>query len=319
MKLFTSAALCLAALLMAGTAEAQVVTIVTTPAGSYTNSAGTAMAKVISEKSKLHAIVQAQGGAGLEPVEAGNADIGLGNSFDTTFFVNGTAYYAGNGKKTNLRQVATMLPYRVGVFVRADSDIKTLADLKGKRISGGFNAQKTIGRLVEAELANGGLTYDDVQKVLTPNVRRAAGDFMAGKVDALFFAVGSAVIKQAAATLGDLRVLPIDTSPAAVKRLKEMLPNSYVLTIKPQRGLVGIHEPTPVIANDMDVFTNKNVKDEVIYHVVKALHDNKAMLVSVFKPFVLFEPKRMAGAIKDVPFHPGALKYYEEIGIAPKQ
>ena len=318
MKLFTTAALGLAGLLMAGTAEAQVVTIVTTPAGSYTNSAGTAMAKVISEKSKLHAIVQAQGGAGLDPVEAGDADIGLGNSFDTTFFVTGTAYYAGKGEKKNLRQVATMLPYRVGMFVRADSGIKTLADLKGKRVSAGFNAQKTIGRLVEAELANGGLTYNDVEKVLTPNVRRAADDFIAGKVDALFFAIGSAVIKQAAATLGDLRVLPIDTSPAAVKRMEEMLPNSYVLTIKPQRGLVGIDKPTPVIANDMDVFTNKNVKDEVIYNVVKALHDNKAMLVSVFKPFVLFEPKRMAGVIKGVPFHPGALKYYKEIGIAPK-
>ena len=318
MKLFTSAALCLAGLLVAGAAEAQVVTIVTTPAGSYTNSAGTAMAKVISEKSKLHAIVQAQGGAGLDPVEAGDADIGLGNSFDTTFFVTGTAYYAGKGEKKNLRQVATMLPYRVGMFVRADFGIKTLADLKGKRVSAGFNAQKTIGRLVEAELANGGLTYNDVEKVLTPNVRRAADDFIAGKVDALFFAIGSAVIKQAAATLGDLRVLPIDTSPAAVKRMEEMLPNSYVLTIKPQRGLVGIDKPTPVIANDMDVFTNKNVKDEVIYNVVKALHDNKAMLVSVFKPFVLFEPSRMAGVIKGVPFHPGALKYYKEIGIAPK-
>jgi uncharacterized protein len=319
MKLFTTAALCLAGWLMASTADAQVVTIVTTPSGSYTNSAGVAMAKVVSEKSKLHAIIQAQGGAGLDPVEAGNADIGLGNSFDTTFFVTGTAYYSGKGAKPNIRQVATMLPYRVGMFVRADSGIKTLADLKGKRVSAGFNAQKTIGRLIEAELANGGLTYDDVEKVLTPNVRRAADDFIAGKVDTLFFAIGSAVIQQAAATIGDLRVLPIDTSPAAVKRMEEMLPNSYVITVKPARGLVGIEAPTPIIANDMDVFTNKNVADDVIYNVVKALHDNKPMLVGIFKPFGAFEPGRMAAVIKNVPFHPGALKYYKEIGIAPKQ
>jgi TRAP transporter TAXI family solute receptor len=288
MKLITTAAVCLAGSLLVSTANAQVVSIATTPSGSYTNSAGVAMAKVISEKSTLHAIIQAQGGAGLSPVEAGSADFGLGNSFDTTFFVTGTAYYSGNGPKKNIRQVATMLPYRVGMFVRADSGIKTLADLKGKRISAGFNAQKTIGRLVVAELANGGLTYDDVEKVLTPNVRRAADDFIAGKVDALFFAIGSAVIKQAAATLGDLRVLPLDTSPEAIKRMREMLPNSYVIIVKPARGLVGISEPTAVIANDMDVFTNKNVSEDAVYKVVKALHDNKPMLVSIFKPFGLF-------------------------------
>ena len=318
MKIMTIAAAGLAGSLMASAANAQVVSIATTPTGSYTNSAGVAMAKVISEKSTVHAIIQAQGGAGLGPVEAGTADFGLGNSFDTTFFVTGTAYYAGGGLKKNIRQVATMLPYRVGMFVRADSGIKTLADLKGKRISAGFNAQKTIGRLVTAELANGGLTYDDVQKVLAPNVRRAADDFISGKVDALFFAVGSAVIKQAAATLGELRLLPIDTSPAAIKRVQDMLPNSYVITIKPRHGLVGIHEPTTAIANDMDVFTNKNVSAEAVYKVVKALHDNKPMLVSVFKPFALFDPRHMATPIKDVPFHPGALKYYKEIGLAPK-
>ena len=52
--------------------------------------------------------------------------------------------------------------------------------------------------------------------------------------------------------------------------------------------------------------------------MVKALHDNKPMLVSTFKPFVLFNPKHMATPIEGVPFHPGALKYYKEIGIAPK-
>ena len=317
-KAMTAAALFIAGALMTTAASAQVVSFATTPSGSFTNSAGAAMAKVVSDKTKLRAIIQAQGGAGLEPVNAGNADFGIGNSFDTTFFATGTAYYKGQRPKTNVRQAATMMPFRVGMFVKADSGINTLADLKGKRVSAGFNAQKTIGRLVEAELANGGLTYDDVQKVLTPSVRRAADDFIAGKVDALFFAVGSAVIKQAAATLGPLRVLPIDTTPAAVKRMVDKLPNSYVIVVKPRPGLEGIDKPTPVIANDMDVYTNKNVPDDVVYKVVKALHENKEALVKIFRPFALFNPKRIATVVKDVPFHPGALKYYKEIGLVPK-
>ncbi len=181
-----------------------------------------------------------------------------------------------------------------------------------------MNSQKTIGRIIAAHLANAGLSYNDVQKVLTPNVKRGADDFIAGKTDALFFALGSAAVKQAAATVGGLRVLPIDNSPKAIERMEEVLPGSYVSNVKPRPGLEGIDKPTNVVAFDMALFTNKNVSDKVVYEVVKALHDNKAALVAAFKPFALFDPKHMSVVVKNVPFHPGALKYYAEIGIAPK-
>jgi TRAP transporter TAXI family solute receptor len=318
MKRYVTAVFCLMAFAMASPASAQVVSIVTTPTGSYTNSAGAAMAKVISDKTKIHAIVQAQAQSGMYAVEAGNAEFGMGNAFDTAFFVTGTGEYEGHGPQKNLRQVAAVLPYRVAMFVRADSDIKSLAELKGKRVSAGFGSQKTIGRIIAAHLANAGLSYNDVQKVLAPNVKRAADDFTAGKTDVLFFALGSAAVKQAAATVGGLRVLPIDDSPKAIERMEEVLPGSYVLKVSPRPGLEGISKPTDVVAFDMALFTNKKVSDDVVYTVVKTLHDNKAALAAVFKPFGLFKPEHMSVVVKNVPFHPGALKYYKEIGIAPK-
>jgi len=318
MKVFRTAIFCLAAVMMAGTASAQVVSIVTTPTGSYTNSAGAAMAKVISDKSKIHAVVQAQAQSGFYAVQAGTAEFGMSNAFDVGFYVTGTAEYKGKGPQKNVREVAAMLPYRVAMFVRKDSPIKSLADLKGKRLSAGFSSQKTIGRIIAAHLANAGLSYDDVQKVLTPNVKRGADDFIAGKTDALFFAVGSAAVKRAAATVGGLRVLPINDSPAAVARMEKVLPGSYVTVVKPRPGLAGITKPTNVIAFDMALFTNKNVPDDVVYTVAKTLHDNKKALVGIFKPFVLFRPDHMSVVVKHLPFHPGALKYYKEIGIAPK-
>jgi len=313
--LFSTCALVLA--LSAG-AAAQTVSISTTPAGSFTNSAGAAMAKVISEKTKIHAVTAAQAQQGQIPVDSGAAEFGMSNSFDATFFVTGTGDYQGQGEHKNLRLVASLIPYRVAIHVRADSDIKTLKDLKGKRVSSGFNAQKTIKRIIAAHLANAGLSYKDVVEVLTPNVSRSAQDFSAGKTDALFFALGSAAVKQAAATVGGLRVVPIDSSPDAINRMEAVLPGAYVIEVKPSPAIEGLSKPTKVIAFDMAFFANKSVPDDVVYQVTKALHDNKAALAATFRPFNLLNPANMAKTVKGLTFHPGAAKYYREIGLLPK-
>ncbi|MGE0036082.1 MAG: TAXI family TRAP transporter solute-binding subunit [Xanthobacteraceae bacterium] len=309
---------CVLVLALPVAASAQPISISTTPSGSFTNSAGAAMAKVITEKTKVRAVIQAQAMQGQVPVDAGTADFGLSNSFDVSFYVTGTGEYQGQGEHKNIRLIASLTPYRVAMHVRADSDIKTLADLKGKRISSGFNAQKTIKRIIEAHLANAGLTYKDVSEVLTPNVSRSAEDFTAGRTDALFFAVGSAAVKQAAASVGGLKVLPIDASPDAVQRMETILPGSYVIEVKPSPTIDGISEPTKLVAFDMVFFANKGVPDETSYQVTKALHENKSLLAATFRPFNLFDPEQMAKPVKDLQFHPGALKYYREVGLMPK-
>jgi TRAP transporter TAXI family solute receptor len=306
------------ALLATGSAAAQTVSIVTTPSGSFTNSAGAAMAKVVSEKTKLRAVLQAQALQAMISVAAGTAEFGMGNAFDTTFYVTGTGEYEGRGQHKNLRNVATLVPYQVALHVRTDSDIKSIADLKGKRVSSGFNAQKTIGRIIAAHLASAGLSYDDVVGVLTPNVSRSAEDFSAGKTDVLFFALGSAAVKQAAATVGGLRVLPIDDIPEALARMQTLLPGSYSLEVKPSPAFEGISKPTKVVAFDMVLSTHDQVPEQVVYEVTKAIHQNKEALAATFAPFKLFAPDKMAKPVQAVEFHPGALKYYREIGLVPK-
>jgi TRAP transporter TAXI family solute receptor len=304
--------------LLIGAASAQTISISTTPAGSFTNSAGAAMAKIITEDTKRRAVIQAQNQQGHGPVDAGDADFGMSNSFDLTFFVTGTGDYEKQGPHKNIRVVGSLIPYRVAMHVRADSDIKSLKDLKGKRIAGGFNAQKTIKRIIAAHLANAGLTYKDVTEVLTPNVRTSASDFIAGKTDALFFAVGSAVVKQAAASVGGLRVLPVDTSPEAMKRTDAWLPGAYTLEVKPARNIEGISKPTELVAFDMVFFANPKMSDDVVYDVTKALHDGKPKLAKTFRAFNLLDPSKMAKPVQGTQFHPGAIKYYKEIGLMPK-
>jgi TRAP-type uncharacterized transport system substrate-binding protein len=65
-------------------------------------------------------------------------------------------------------------------------------------------------------------------------------------------------------------------------------------------------------------FTRKDVPDETVYAIAKALHDHKNELVATFRPMALFQPDKMAKPLEGVPFHSGALKYYQEIGLVPK-
>jgi TRAP transporter TAXI family solute receptor len=318
MKALATAVCCLVVPLLAGTATAQTVSVITTPPGSFTHSAGAAIAKVITEKSKIRAILQAQAASAVIAVAAGTGEFGMGNAHDTTFYVTGTGEYEGQPPKPNLRNIGPLSIYRVALHVREDSPMRHIKDLKGKRVSAGFTAQKAIGRIIEAHLANAGLSYDDVQKVLVPNVRSSADDFIGGKTDVLFFALGSAAVKQAAASVGGLRVLTIENTPEARERMQKVLPGSYVLNVKPAPNIEGIKEPTNIVAFDMQFFTNKDVSEDIVYAVTKALYQNKAALVEAFRPMAMFDPKKMAKPLQSVPFHPGALKYYQEVGLVPK-
>ena len=313
MKSLRVVALC--APLLAGAAGAQTIGIVTTPAGSFSNSAGQAIAKVLVEKAGLRAVVQAQASTGFEEVESGSADFNVSNSFDATFYSTGTGEYEGRGRQPAMRYVGSLIPYRVAMHVRADSRINSITDLKGKRVSSEFNAQKTIGRIIAAHLANAALSYDNVVKVPAPNVTRQAEDFMSGKVDVLFFALGSAAVKQASASVGGLRVLEVATSSQAITRTEALIPGAYVIRVSPSPALDGITQPTNLVAFDMVLITNVKVSDDVVYKVAKALHDNKEDLLATFAPFGLFQPENMAKPLKGVRMHPGAVKYYKEIGI----
>jgi TRAP transporter TAXI family solute receptor len=304
--------------LCAAPASAQTVSLITTPAGSINNSAGAAIAKVVTDKAKLRMVLQAQASTGFDELAAGSGDFNITNSSDVTFVVTGTGDYEGQAAKPNIRAVATLMPYRLALFVRADSDIKTIADLKGKRVGSGFNAQKTVARQIEAYLVNAGLSYKDVTGVPTPNVVSQANDFKAGKVDVLFFALGSAAVKEAAATVGGLRALPADDSPAALQRSQALVPGNYLLTVNPMPGLDGITQPTKILGIDMVLSTNDKVPEDTVYRVVKALHESKSDLAAVFPPFVLFSPEQMAKPVKDAVMHPGAAKFYREAGIAPR-
>jgi TRAP transporter TAXI family solute receptor len=317
MKLGMVGGLAALSLVAASAAHAQVVGIVTTPAGSFTNSIGAAVAKAVVEHAKMRATVTPQQSHGQEAVNDGSAELSLASLSDVQQYVTGTIDWADKGEHKNIRIISRLIPIQTAGFVRKDSPIKALAELKGKRISWGYGAQKAVQRVINAQLALAGLGEKDVDKVLTPNIVAAADDFIAGRTDAFWFATGSAKVKQASASVGGIRALPITDKPDAVKAMQQHVPGSYPFVLNPSPALDGILEPTLVMAYDVVLFTNVNVKDDVIYRITKAVHENKNDMAVVFRPMAGFQPERMATEYDQLDYHPGAVKYFKEIGQWP--
>ncbi|NQV57644.1 MAG: TAXI family TRAP transporter solute-binding subunit [Rhodospirillales bacterium] len=317
MKLSTFCAAAVVAAATAGTAQAQVISISTTAAGSFTNSIGSAIGKVIVEDLKMKAVVAPGQSHGHEQVNDGNSDLSLVTASDLQFFVTGTGDYEGRGARKNIRIVARMVPLIGAAFVQKNSPIKSLTDIKGHRIGWGFHVQKSVFRLVQAQLANAGLGEKDVKPVLVQNIIGAANDFAAGKTDVFWFAVGSGKVKQVSAKVGGLRILPIDGSPAAVARMSDVYPTSYAMMMKPSPAAEGLTKPSPLMAYDMVLFSNTKMSEDRIYKIVKALSRNKKSLASTFRPLARFDPKGMAKPYAHLTYHPGAVKFYKEQGTWP--
>jgi uncharacterized protein len=304
-----------AALTLAGAAHAQVLGIGTAPQGSIGYNMSSAVAKVLLENGKIQSRVQPYSGSSavFPLVNTGEIDLTVGNTLEAEEAYNGEGPYHGR-KQTSLRVVGVLFPLRVGFFVRKDSPIKTIADLKGKRVVYGFTAQVTLNRVVDGLLANGGLTSKDIVPDLVPNVVRDADDFAAGNADAGFFAIGAGKVSEVNKTTGGIRFLAISDAPDAVAAMRKFVPYAYVSKVQPAPQYAGVVGPTDLMAYDYLLLASAHVKDDVVYRITKIVHDNKAALVASFKPFVAFQPGEMYKPMP-APYHPGALKFYREMGM----
>ena len=305
-----------AALALATPASAQLYSLGTGKQGFFTYSAGAAIAKVAADAG-LNLRVKPFGGSSayVPGVAAGEQQFGLANELETHYAVTGTAIYKGK-QQSNLRVVAVLTPLYSQFFVRKDSPIKTIADLKGKRVPTDYVSQRVLDILTRGTLANGGLTYADIQKVPVPNVVGGANQFEQDKADVFMFALGAGKVAEVDAKI-PLRVLPVDPSKEAMARLRKLIPVAYVTKISPAKGRAGLNEPTWVYAYDYLVLTNAKVPDDVVYKLTKAMHEHKKELVANFGGLSGFDPDRMAKDMGVVKYHPGAIKYYKEIGAWP--
>ena len=202
--------------------------------------------------------------------------------------------------------------------MKNDSKYKTLADLKGARGPVGFTNQKVLTAVTNAALAPDNVSLDDMKGVRVANIISNVNAFKEGRTEFFVFALGGGPIKEADAAVGGVRALTVaKATPEVTAKIKKYVSVSYLLYQTPGKGKTGLLAPGYIVSYGVNLFASTHTPADVVYKVVKALHENAADFGKVFPPLRLFKKDAMAQVIEGVQYHPGAIKYYKEIGQWP--
>ncbi len=310
-----------ALLLAFGSASAQKLpastTIGTNPAGTAFYAVGAGLAKVISGAGSMQSIVQPYTGSStfVPLLDSGELDFGIVNGVESSLGYQGPAKMKIGGKNPlphvpNSRLIMRGSPLSVSLVVKKDSPMKTIYDVKGKRVAGEYPANIAIWFHVYTALANAGMTWDDVKVVPVPAVNDGVDALVQGRTDAANHAIGVAKVKEADAAVG-VRYLSLDCSAQGDARVRKAVPGYYLTTLK-SGSSTGIVGDTCVLSYDLYLVGHKGLANEVVAHSLKAIWDNIDKLPPLNPQFNEWTRERAASADVTIPYHPAAVQFYKE-------
>ena len=302
----------------AASAVAQVVTIATGAQGSLAYNSGQAVAKIANENGIT---ARAQPLVGYLPlINSGEVDFGFSNGVEAAFAYNGSGNY--DRPHPNMRLVGVMFPLTTGLMAPCDLGIKTVTDLKAKagdlRIASEYTSSTIISYYIAGGLANGGMDYDDFKQVPVASFVAGINALGDGLVDVALVSLNNGAGKQAAVKLkgrGGLCYISLDNSDAGIAAFKKYLPAGTVATFKQNDKINGLGEyGANIMRIPWMMLTNAEVSEDLVYNMVKSVAENNDSLKKSFGLFRLAKKETMAPA-NEVPYHPGALRYFKEAGI----
>ncbi len=208
-----------------------------------------------------------------------------------------------------LRTIAGIYSNYIQIVASADSGIKTLADLKGKRIAVG--APKSGTELnARAILKAAGLTYKDFARVEYLPFGESVELMKSRQLDVTLQSAGLGVAAlRDLSTAVDIVVVPI---PADV--VKKVGDAAYQPGVIPAKTYEGQDKDIPTAAIKNFLVTHEDVPSDVVYKMTKSMFENLDAMTAAHAAAKKIDPK---SAAKDspVPLHPGAEKYYREVGL----
>ncbi len=250
--------------------------------------------------------------ANVNGVQSGQMESGFSASDIVYTAFNGTGKFEGKKKYSKLRVIANFMSEELHLVLPKGSDIRSIADLKGKRVGiaqAGSGTQVAVLDFLKAfgiDRSN----MDEADLSLTQSTEHLAD----GQLDAYFYVMPAptAALIQLASTRG----FELYRMSEEERRIYEEGNPFYYTTTIPAGTYSGIdYDVTTVGVGDQWV-TNADVDEELIYQITKALYNDSSK-----KLFASGHPKAkditldIATKSVKIPFHPGAERFYREQGL----
>ncbi len=291
--------------------EKTFVTVVTGgTSGPYFALGGTISNLLNEHVEGINSSVESTGASKVNCTKLGSKDAEIAFAMNNvvSFAYTGTESFKDSGKIENLRGIASMYPNFCQVITLEGTGIKEISDLKGKRVGVG-----APGSGVEVDARNilkiHGITYDDINEDFL-SYAESVEQLKNGTVDAAFLTSGlpNAAIMDLATT-HDVKIVPIRKEMA--DKLHEEIPH-YGSEMIPA-GTYDNEEDVETVAVKSILITRDDLSEELVYNITKTIFENLDALVGTHNA----AKKISLDTVRDgmpVPLHPGAEKYFNELG-----
>lgn len=308
-----------AVLALGGVAVAQQQQFVTVGTGGVTGvyyPTGGAICRLVNETRDEHGIrcsAESTGGSvfNTNAIRAGELNFGVAQSDVQFNAVQGINQFADAGAFEELRFVFSVHSEPFTVVVRADSGIETFADLVGKRVNVG-NPGSGQRATMELVMERYGWTMDDFALASELPSREQSQALCDNQIDAFVFTVGhpSGSISEPVATC-DARIINVDGDIIAA--IVEEFPYYFWATIP--AGMYNNSEDITTFGVGATFVSSTATSDDAVYTVVRAVFENFDTFKGFHPAFAALTREGMATAGESAPVHPGALRYYQEVGL----
>lgn len=299
-------------------ASVQFVTIGTGGITGVYYPTGGAIAKIVNQKREeygIRATVESTGGSvfNINAIMAGDLEFGVAQSDRQFQAVKGIANWEDKGPQEDLRAVFSIHPETVDLIAAVDANINSLQDLKGKRVNVGNVGSGYRKNAIDALMANG-LDFEKDFHAESLKAAEAPGLIQDGRIDAAFYTVGhpSGYYKEATSGTRKVKFVPITN----IESLLEKYP--YYA-----KAVTQVTKHYPGAGNDADVptfgvkatlVTSIKVPENVVYAITKEVFDNFEDFKNLHPAYGGLTKEAMLDGLS-APIHPGAMKYYKEVGL----